>query len=614
MTAWNLNLDPASNEAILKQGVTNQLKTQPVFDALTTNNLKRIKQRAGWLDPQTQLALAKANASDAVIDAAATLKAKQIVDVQAQSQQELPRGIRKDIYDNVKAVSRWGMAALNFVPEYTQGALAQLFDNNDDVEGWFISTSLGSMIENPELRGEGWFLSEKLMEKQAERARRYRGVLNVTDENPEGSAWTVGRAAANRIFLPNSKPYNLMSGFLDAAIMVKADPTGPVTKLVKNINKGRYMVPLLTKADIAAERLALEAEAGISHGIMGATANGEKLNRFLQTNSRAKALIARLRDEDSVLRIAEDIFDGEVSNDVALRLAAAKTDDEVRGILAEGWTMGGDTLNRDVRRYQTGATRAKIGEQVEKIPLVDSIRKSRWFTEVPDRLIVVNGTDDDNRKAVSNMIRAMRTAGVKNEDVERLAPDLYEAFSNTGLAGARKKALDTFNDVLKVQLVANGMPQEIAEEFVKRAGDEIDSLRLWMMNRYGVATDNGMYAHIVNSNYDYLPTEEIEAMMSHFGGSEGMTLLGPLQISEALNRIHILPNVRELRRATGNPFFNKALKGLSLTAKRTVRTFTELPKENVGRHAAITDEIAAIAEQYPKGSNMPKKCRRNSSS
>lgn len=605
MTRWENYLDPASNEAVLNQAAPPKPNIAGGLDPLTASNLKRIKQRAGWLEPQTQLALAKANASDAAIDAAGKLKAKQIVEVQAAPQSSFPNKIRSSIYDNIKAASRWGVAALNFLPEYTQGALAQIFDKNDDVEGWFISTSLGSMIANPELRGEGFLPSEELMKKQAERARRYRGVLNVTDANPEGSAWTVGRAAANRVFLPNSKPYNLMSGFLDAAIMVKADPTGPVTKLAKTINKGRYMVPLLTKADIAAERIALEEAAGIGHGMLGATANGQKLDYFLRNNSRAVALIGRLRDEDSVLRIAEDIFDGEISNDVAIRLAAAKTDDEVRGILAEGWTMGGDTLNRDIRRYQKGVVRSAIGDVVEKIPLVDSVRKSRWFTEIPESLIVVNGTEDDNRKAVSNMIRSMRTAGVKNEVVERLAPDLYAAFSKEGLAGERKRALDVFTGVIKEQLKANGMADEIADEFVKRSNQELDNLRQWMIDRYGNPTDNGMYRHLINTNYDYLPSEEIEALMKQFGGSEGMTLMGPLQLSETLNRVFILPDARDLRRATANPFFNKVTRGVSLTAKRTKRTFTELPDENVARNKEITEKLASIADQYPMGKPMP---------
>ena len=605
MTRWEYSLDPASTEAILTSSASQQPQARMGMDVLTANTLKRVKQRAGWLEPQTQMALARANASDATIDAAARLKAKQIVEVQGQSSQSFPSKIRSEIFDNIKAASRWGTAALNFIPEYGQGALAQIFDDNDDIDGWFISTTLGSMIENPELRGEGYFASAELMKKQAERARRYRGVVNITDTNPEGAAWTVGRAAANRVFQVNTKPYNIMSGFLDAAFLIGTDPTGPVTKAVKVINKGRYMVPLLTKVDVDPARLALEAEAGISHGLLGASANGQKLEKFLKENSRAKALIARIRDEDSVLRIADDIFDGEISNDIAIRLAAAKTDDAVREVIAEGWVMGGDTLGTDIRRYQAGKIKSGLGEIVEKIPLVDSVRKSRWFATIPDNLLVISGTEEDNRKTVTNMIRAMRTSGVKQETIEELAPGLYDSFTMTAGAGKRAAALDAFNSVLQAQLVANGMPISVAEEFIKGANRGIDDLKQYMIDRAGVTTDNGMYRHLVNKNYEYLPEEEIEALLSHFGGSEGMTLAGPLQISELLNRIHVLPNARELRRATANPFFNRVTKGFSLTAKRSKREFTELPTENVARHKEITDELANTATSYPKGTRMP---------
>ena len=605
MTRWEYSLDPASTEAILTSSASQQPQARMGMDVLTANTLKRVKQRAGWLEPQTQMALARANASDATIDAAARLKAKQIVEVQGQSSQSFPSKIRSEIFDNIKAVSRWGTAALNFIPEYGQGALAQLFDDNDDVEGWFISTTLGSMIENPELRGTGYFASAELMEKQAERARRYRGVVNITDTNPEGAAWTVGRAAANRVFQVNTKPYNIMSGFLDAAFLIGTDPTGPVTKAVKVINKGRYMVPLLTKIDVDPARLALEAEAGISHGLLGASANGQKLEKFLKENKRAKALIARIRDEDSVLRIADDIFDGEISNDIAIRLAAAKTDDAVREVIAEGWVLGGDTLGRDIRRYQAGKIKSGLGEIVEKIPLVDSVRKSRWFATIPDNLLVISGTEQDNRKTVTNMIRAMRTTGVKQETIEQMAPGLYESFTMTASAGQKAAALDAFNSVLKAQLVANGMPDSVADELIAGAKNGIDSIRAYMIDRMGMTTDNGMYRHLVNKNYEYLPEEEIEALLSHFGGSEGMTIAGPLQISELLNRIHVLPNARELRRATANPFFNRVTKGFSLTAKRSKREFTELPTENVARHKEITDELANTATSYPQGTRMP---------
>lgn len=601
MNRWENYLDPASLQVALSERAKGV--QQPV-DPQTSNNLSRVKQRAGWLDPQTQMALARSNASDAAIDAAGKLKAKQIVDVQAQDDPSLFGGIRKAITDNLKAVSRWGVASLNFVPEYTQGALAQLFDDNDDVEGWFVSTTLGSMIENPELRGEGYLPSAELMAKQAERARRYRGVLNKSDANPEGSAWTVGRAAANRVFLPNSKPYNLMSGFLDALVTLKADPTGPLVKTYKTLNKGRYMVPLLSKADIAAERLALEAEAGLSHGLLGATANGQKLDRFLRTNKRAVALVERLRDETSVLKIADDIFDGEISNDAALRLAAARTDDEVRGVLAEGWTFGGDTLNRDIRTYQKGFIKSGIGEVVDKIPLVDSIRKSRWFTLMPDNLIVVNGTEEDNRKAVVNIIRSLRGTGVKQETIDVLAPDLYEAFSATGTAATRKNVLDTYTMVLREQLLANGMHADDVDELMKRSRSTLDAIRQYMLDRFGNPTDNGMASHILNTNRDYLPAEEIEALLKQMPGGE-IRLVGPLQLSEMLNRVFILPDQRTLRRLTANPFANKFMRGMSVAGKRAKRTFTVLPDENKARHQEITDRLAELSDEYPPGTMMP---------
>ena len=591
---WEASLDPLSNDVYLKKssGPAPEAFVAPDVAA----NLARVKQRAGWLSPQTQMALAKVNATNEVIDAAGRLKAKQIAEAQVAPD---TRSVKTKIWDNVKATSRWATAALNFIPEYTQGAVAQLFDENDDVDGWFISTSLGTMIENPELRGEGFFLSEEGMKKQAERARRYRGTVN-------GSAWTVGRGAANLVNLqPNTKPYNILSGVLDAMVMLRADPTGPLTKAYKQYRAPKFMVPLLTKNALMQEAAALAEEAGVATNLAGVTVEGKRFARFWNENPRAKQLVEYLVGEESAVKIMER-FEGQLDNEIVVALAGAKTSDEVIDVLAGGWTMEDGSLFRDVRRYQKSvfSPSRRIGEIVQRIPFADSFRKSRWFQTMPDTAIVINGTDEDNRKAALNIIRFLRTAGVDDAQVEELGAQAINSFRQTSTAADKKKVLDTFNMAVRAALQANGMDVELADDMIKRANEGIDGLRQYMLNRQGVTTDNKMFAFLGNTNRDYLPSEEIEALIESLGNPQNLQISGPLQLSELLNRVHFLPDVRQIRRATSNPWLSKLTK-VRGASKTTLREFTVIKKDMQEAYDTATSRLAAIADQYPKKSKMP---------
>ena len=589
---WDASLDPASNQSVLDKAAQPKPPTvlpNPQF----ATNLSRVKQRAGWLSPEVQVALAKANASDAAIDAAGKLKAKEIAVDQVSP---VRRSIKDQIYDNAKGASRWAAAALNFVPEFGQGALAQIFDKNDDVEGWFISTTLGSMIENPELQGEGFFASSELMKKQAERARRYRGTVN-------GSAWTVGRGAANLVFQDNTKPYRLMSGVLDALFMLKVDPTTPITNTVKVINRGRNMVPLLSNADIAPLRLALESEAGVRHNLLGASVNGQKFLKFWDENKRASELVDELVEEKSLLKVWEK-FDGELNNDVIVRLAKAESRDEVLDVLAEGWVTEAGALRGDIRAYQTGAIRRGIGEVVEKMPLVDSVRKSRWFQTLPEREIVFNGTADDQRKSMRNLIQYLRLSNTPEETIDEIVTEGFKAFTTEGTAAQKQAVIDVFNKTVKTALMRNGMDDATAGTIIERAQNGIQQVRRYTMDRQANPTDGGMFKFISNQNHEFLPEEELENMLEIFGAGQNAQIQGPLQIVELLDRTLILPDPREIRRATSNPWLSKltTMRGASKRGTREIRRLKPGMKET---YEAAQTELADIATRFPGGSRMP---------
>ena len=566
--------------------------------------LSQIKQRAGWIPPDYQVQLAKSNATDQAVDAVANMKAKQIVDDQAS--EEEGGWWRRNVYDRLKAGTRWGFAGLNFVPEFVQGGLAQIVDEDNSTDGWFISSTLGSMIANPELQGEGFFADEKLMEKQAERARRYRGTVN-------GSAWTVGRGAANIVFKTNSKPYNIMSGILDALVTIKFDPTGPVTKATKAATaKGLTvagkelikpsLVPLFADETTAALREALESQAGVTRGLAEATLDGTKFDNFTRTNGRMVRLIDRLTGIKNPLRIAE-IFDYKLPNEMVAALAETSDPDVIRAILGAGWTIkGGTPLPQDIRLLQGGRIKTAIGNLiVERAPMLDGLRKSRYFTTMGDAKVVIHGTQDDNRNAVKSIVSYLRTAGVDEKVVEDVAGRAFVAFSPKSSSAARKEVMDLFYDTMRQVMKLDGVSDEAIDELYKRGGKVVDRIQLYLMDRLGQPFDGGYASHLLNKNRDYVPEEEIEGIVKSLGLDSGSkaTIVSPTELVELLDRTIILPDLREVRRLTRNPFFRElvgeSFKKLPITAKRSRRLVEVITDEK--RFDEIQQRLAAIVQR-----------------
>jgi hypothetical protein len=533
--------------------------------------LSEIKTRAGWLSPSEVTSLAKGNATTEAIDAVATMKAKQIIDDQGSDQPE-GNWARRNVYDKLKATTRYTFAGLNFVPEFVQGGIAQFFDDNKDVDGWMISTTLGSLLANPELQGEGFFPGDKLMEKQAERARRYRGTVN-------GSAWTVGRGAANLVFKPKSLPYNIMSGVLDAAVMIRFDPVLPATKAAKILTAGPNKVPRLSVAALKALREELATGVGLTKGLAEYGLDGTSYDTFSRTNRRFVTLIDRLVGEKSASRIAEDIFDHKLPNEVVNALAGAKDPEVVRAILATGWGISDQALPQDIRNIQKTLFGSRtimgtaIGDIVhERMPLVDGIRKSRYFTTMAKGTIIVAGDTNDNRKAVKTIISYLRTAGVDADTVDEIASMAVKNFVPSGSDAVRKATMEVFEGTLKSVMKQDGIKDEVINELFTRARSGVEKARIYLQDRAGNATDNGYHTWLMNQDRGLIPEQQLELMLSELGyrGTNELAITSPTELVEMLDRVQVLPDLRDVRRITRSKLFRDVLGKQDKVGKRAI--------------------------------------------
>lgn len=500
----------------------------------------------------------------------------------------------------VKPAIRWSVAAFDIIPETAQSLASNVIGGTDfDLFGLWESTSLATMLDNPEKVGKGFFMSQVLREEQAKRARAYRGTVY-------GNAFTVGRSIMQ--FVPqNSKLYKYGSGVIDAAIMIALpDPTMDIAKLISKgagasgdalraiqagvdlnvaFKAGRETAPMLSEIDakvvkkiLSEQHAATRAEAGLVDGINGENVDAEKFISFFQTNPLGVMLVDKLVATTNRMEILEDIFRFEIDTNVADQLASAGSRDEVIAALTSPFTMG----NEQMLTGKIGSYRVRKARS--------AILKTRWFTQMPKNSIVVSGDKMDDLEAIRNMTLSMRTAGVSEDVIKTWGDKAVQTFSRRGTQPARYETFSEYNDAVRHILEANGINKTIIDETLNRTSDSLDKIRGYLTDFMGIDTDNGhlrMMVELLKEHGDDAVYAEFlqraEPILSD------ASFAGPAKLVHMLNRTRTLPDARELKRLTRNPLFQAAFDAAGVNMKK-------LPlagKRKIVDIVKYTDEAAA---------------------
>ena len=620
MAYINRMLDPTTqqNESNLirqRQQMAMQ-KNQESVDPAVADRIEYINTRWPHIPPEQQLVLAKSYASDDAIDQLGEMSGRQMaaemsnevlpevretlkymvsagsftkkamgaalrntlgrVPMIADTTEKINNFLSEQFVDPfVKPVSRGLFAALDAVPETINNLGAMIskterFDkapSNRTVKGFFDSLSIVTMFDNMDDVGEGFLISQEIRDEQARRARQFRGEIY-------GSAYTIGRGAAQVFYKENSEGFRRTSGFVDALINIAApDPT----KLVKKgFTAVRGTTPLLTLDEAAEFRSLVRSGIGIDNGIGGASLNVQKFNDFIEKSGIASKFVDRLVEEDDVLKIAEDYFDWDITNDMAIELAGAKTRDEVKAALTTGWTISGQAVPGELREYAAMARKNQIIERT--LPFV---RNSRAMRKVPGSQVVIHGTSAERAQGARNMINSLRAAGATTDEVKEIAPRIINALSSGKSSDDIKAAHDVYKDTLRLILRKNGITDEVIGDVVDGGYERMTQLRSYMIDRAGNETDFGFSRAMFDQFRDAVPDEYIDAVMEMYNRSSAsgfVTIDRPLQMVELLDKVLILPDARELRRLTRNPFVRELLQ--SKTAKELLNpeaVGTDLP-------------------------------------
>jgi len=464
--------------------------------------------------------------------------------------------IQRNFVDKLKATSRYTFAALDLSSQLFQNAASQVFSKNaDGIDGWFVSTDLGTMLKNDELAGDGYFLGGDAKQLQTQRVQNFRG------KTTGGHAWTVGRGMAGMVFTESSMAYNMMSGVVDGAIALQmpiAPGFKPLAESVKTAAEANNASDIVRGADLILDVVRGKGtkiipsnmteeqlkQARIAAGLLGNTVDINDANKFLGSATGLR-LVDRLIGADTTDAV-QKLIGEKVFPETILRLRDAKTDVEVQNALLGVLGIGADGISRTTvaggKKYMLSNAR--------RVAVVDNLLgafenhklgriTSRAFENRPMRSILDFSSDNpvDVRRTLNDLNRWMKVS--LTDPAKRIA-FLDKALN--GMVGdgatptARKALKQEFLKLTKESWVANGVDENVARAVMD--GHITSQAKSVGYNASVTAqlTDGGMF-------------DNVHAVKPK---GQNQVFAGPLTQSELGNFSVEMPDTRQVRALTRN--------------------------------------------------------------
>lgn len=347
--------------------------------------------------------------------------------------------------------------------------------------------------------GTGWFVDPEsdVAKAQASAAREYSPYLIA------GHAWTPGRASAGALFEPETAPFTILSGGVDAAMAIYADPAGLALGKVGNAMRAKKEFESIADAGsviarfnqglISREEMLQEAGAAVGR------------RPFVRKTNAVEYLFSQPGFDlvDTIRTTANPIdvwwgFNKKIPYSVAEQLADETDPGVIREILADAF---GTTVKNVPKRWRSGT------------------ETNRWLIDIPDRTI-----DPDNIDAsLRNIEGTLVSANVPEDRIRQVLTDVGRAHGR----GDYYAAVRGVFDAIGAQMESYGLPREIVDE-VTRMFNTIHG----DANRYFVDALSGNDEVIYNVGGDFI------------------TSSSPMLDVERLGRGITMPSARELRAMT----------------------------------------------------------------
>jgi hypothetical protein len=474
--------DFRDEEAALKYEEERQKKLAQQRNTLeTANRAGAIHRLYPHITPGVALSLAKSNASEQTIETVAKAEAQRLVNGSAERQARIaaadkPKGPAGAFRTGVK----YATAALALPYEAGVNVASQVFAGGDPgvANGFFISTSLGSLIKDGEKSGSGYFIGGEAQKNQADRARRYRGTVG-------GQAWTPGRGAASLVAEPGSEAYNILSGLVDAASVITLDPLNKLVPAGLKVGaEGAGLTSwgprgkILPLADDVVEGITGAAKADdaltAAGGVYATARNVDPVKARNWLDSGAGRRVTEKLAETATLAETRKILPN-VSTRTQLALTDAKTVEDVRAVLAPRLGLESGLIKTDDIKYKSIFTGQPSVSERSRI--------TKLFDKMPSRAISLRASDRGIDEAVENVDRWLRSTGYTEAERAPVIEEFARAFTGVmdpqvkseriaKLQSAAESALDdehraAFQDLIALQDESTAVSQRaVAEGFV----------------------------------------------------------------------------------------------------------------------------------------------------
>lgn len=513
--------NPELEDTIWATLAEEERRRQTIASTATPEQAQRLGQihsQYPGLASGVKLAAAKANLTDEQIKQIALTSTPVSTQIKTKPKKSW---FDRNVMDKVKTASRYTFAGLEFVPQFVQGGIAQAFDNNKDINGWFISTDLGSLIANDEKAGTGFFIGGRAKELQSERARRYRGEIN-------GEAFTVGRGLASTFLEPNTTAYRLLSGAVDAGMAI-AVPSIPIAK---DIGKGARILEeggnlaeqglglvgkgltAINKTEIGATVIARTGatsrlvgagskEVGLTRlnaadrealrkevGLLGEAVDIEQANRFFTTGF-GRRIVQRTAETNDFAE-THALWGGKLDPATTMKLANAKSEPEVMSALLD--VLGTEVTNiSNIKGGRRGYySLAQRNAMIQALPFGEGV--SRAFAKMPTHSINLYQaeTPRDQIQQIETVDRALKlfkADPAKRAEFINRAGELVTTKDETKI----KQFYDDLTGEVQAAMERNGTPKPLIEALYKKIGDYTEGAKGFTADKLGYETDDGLY-------------------------------------------------------------------------------------------------------------------------
>lgn len=458
-----------------------------------------------WLSTGATVALARANAPDHVVKHAADVAAKQKTEKKHKSRWSIVGDVVGDVahvaHTADKAVGhalgavdraagavvpqpvraaakgavRTGLTAAQAPLESIEGSLRrgvrfgpEIFYSDPRGKDPLEQTTAGQAVKQYAETGHaglgsGFFPAGEAAKRQAQAARDTAMIA--------GHAWTPGRWAANAIFEPGSREYNVLSGLVDAGVTWYGDPAARGLKAVGEAGKEAKVLGGLVTETAAARaaskaspewRQAVDEAVGLVNGTHRPTVVPAAVDQYLY-GKEFKEIAERLAETSSPSEIWL-AGDKKIPVEVANQLAGITEPGEIAAALRPH--LGLDVVPGQFKGFPMRVTQT-------------AQRQLRAFNVMPNTWLPW----DDADTFVRNLDNSLANAKVMGEDRRALLDEAFRVLGNP-TKGGRERLMNTVSKSVEKSLVGYGVDEKLAKDLTRWSDDQ-EKLRHFFVDDTG---------------------------------------------------------------------------------------------------------------------------------